>query len=170
MFEKYYALLSLPINASDEEVKKAYKKLAIKYHPDKQNGCSDEEKKEAESKFKEIAEAYEILTNKEKYSQQNMFNSNNGFVNPHDIFNQIFREMNINSNFNVGSRFGSNISINIPHNQANVVMRSSSVVIQNNKRIETIKETTNGVTRQRVIVSDLNSSLPPNIQNMLFRN
>ena len=64
MFEKYYKILELDSDASENDIKKAYKKLAIKYHPDK----NMENKEEAENKFKEIGEAYEVLTNKEKGS------------------------------------------------------------------------------------------------------
>ena len=67
MFDKYYSILELTNNASNEEIKKAYRKMALMYHPDKQNGKSDTEQTEAEVKFKEVAEAYEILTNKEKW-------------------------------------------------------------------------------------------------------
>jgi len=160
MFKKYYEKLGLEDNTSDEEVKKAYKKMAIKYHPDKQGNKSNEEKVEAEKNFKIIAEAYEILTNKDKYRQNNFNNmhSARGFVDPHQIFNQIFRDMNIGTFQNINSSNSrSNISIVMPGNiRTNCVMRSSSVSIQNGKRVETIQETVNGVTKQRVVISDLN--------------
>ncbi|NSX83834.1 DnaJ domain-containing protein, partial [Wolbachia endosymbiont of Atemnus politus] len=57
----YYELLGVDRNASIDEIKKAYKKLALKYHPDSNRG-----NKEAEEKFKEIAAAYEVLSNSEK--------------------------------------------------------------------------------------------------------
>lgn len=57
----YYATLGLEKGASDEEIKKAFRKLAIKYHPDKNQG-----NKEAENKFKEINEAYQVLSDAEK--------------------------------------------------------------------------------------------------------
>ncbi|MBD7913998.1 molecular chaperone DnaJ [Clostridium sp. Sa3CUN1] len=57
----YYATLGLEKGASDEEIKKAFRKLAIKYHPDKNQG-----NKEAENKFKEINEAYQVLSDPEK--------------------------------------------------------------------------------------------------------
>jgi DnaJ family protein B protein 4 len=52
----YYKILKVDKNATDEELKKAYRKLAMKWHPDK----NPTNKKEAESKFKEISEAYEV--------------------------------------------------------------------------------------------------------------
>ena len=68
MKEDYYKILGLDKNASDSEIKKAYRKCAIKYHPDKNPGD-----KKAEEKFKEAAEAYEILGNPEKRSKYDQF-------------------------------------------------------------------------------------------------
>src|SRR5437660_10475470 len=57
----YYETLGIPKNASEEEIKKAYRKLAMKFHPDRNEGD-----KNAEGKFKEAKEAYEMLSNAEK--------------------------------------------------------------------------------------------------------
>jgi len=59
----YYEVLGVPKNASDEEIKKAYRKLAMKYHPDRNQGDAA---KEAEEKFKEAKEAYEMLSDAQK--------------------------------------------------------------------------------------------------------
>lgn len=64
----YYDILGLGKGASPDEIKKAYRKVAIQYHPDKNPG-----NKEAEEKFKEAAEAYEVLSNPEKRSQYDRF-------------------------------------------------------------------------------------------------
>lgn len=64
----YYELLGVPREASAEELKKAYRKMAIQYHPDKNKGD-----KVAEEKFKEISEAYAVLSDKEKRSMYDRF-------------------------------------------------------------------------------------------------
>ena len=73
-----YAILGLQHGASIDEVKKAFKKLAIQYHPDKQQGKSDAEKKQAEEKFKEINEAYSILSDAKKKQEYDTFGSVGG--------------------------------------------------------------------------------------------
>ena len=69
----YYEVLGVAKNASEEEIKKAYRKLAIKYHPDRQQDKSEAEKKEAEEKFKEAAEAYSVLSDANKRSRYDQF-------------------------------------------------------------------------------------------------
>ncbi|MBT2335195.1 molecular chaperone DnaJ [Variovorax paradoxus] len=59
----YYETLGVPKNASEEEIKKAYRKLAMKHHPDRNHGDTS---KDAESKFKEVKEAYEMLSDGQK--------------------------------------------------------------------------------------------------------
>ena len=61
--KNYYEILKVSKNATYEEIKEAYRKLVLKYHPDK---VPPEKKKEAEEKFKEISEAYEVLSDPEK--------------------------------------------------------------------------------------------------------
>lgn len=64
----YYEILGVSKNASDDEIKKAYRKLAVKYHPDRNPGD-----KEAEAKFKEINEAHEVLSDKQKRARYDQF-------------------------------------------------------------------------------------------------
>lgn len=64
----YYEVLGVSKNASDDEIKKAYRKLAVKYHPDKNPGD-----KEAEAKFKEINEAHDVLSDKQKRARYDQF-------------------------------------------------------------------------------------------------
>lgn len=67
----FYETLGVERNASDDDLKKAYRKLARQYHPDLQNG--EQQKKQAEEKFKEINEAYEHLSDAEKRKRYDMF-------------------------------------------------------------------------------------------------
>lgn len=87
----YYAILGVDKSASDADIKKAYRKVAMKYHPDKNPG-----NKEAEEKFKEAAEAYEVLRDPEKRQRYDQFGKaglngaggfgGGGFTDINDIF------------------------------------------------------------------------------------
>lgn len=88
----YYEILGVAKNASQDEIKKAYRKLALKYHPDR-----NPDNKEAEEKFKEAAEAYEVLSDAQKRKKYDQFGHSGlegmgGFsaqdVNMEDIFEQ----------------------------------------------------------------------------------
>ena len=78
IMKDFYKILEVTKSASPEEIKKSYRKLALKYHPDKNPGDS-----EAERKFQEIAEAYETLSDpekKQKYDNPNSFFQGRGFA------------------------------------------------------------------------------------------
>src|SRR5436305_13916992 len=77
----YYEVLSITRTASDEDVKRAYRRLAMKYHPDRNEGDG---KHEAEVKFKECAEAYEVLSDPEKRKRYDQF-GHQGVSGQHDF-------------------------------------------------------------------------------------
>jgi len=69
MAKDYYQILGVPRNSTNDEIKKAYRKLAMQYHPDRNPGKEEW----ANDKFKEINEAYAILGDPEKRSQYDQF-------------------------------------------------------------------------------------------------
>src|SRR5215475_12288339 len=94
----YYEVLGLEKGASEEEIKKAYRKLAVKYHPDKNPGD-----KTAEEKFKEIGEAYEALSDPQTRAAYDQYGhaafdpraraggfGRGGFHDPFEIFKEVF--------------------------------------------------------------------------------
>ena len=159
----YYSILGVDRNANEEQIKKAYRKKAMQFHPDKNQGDPT-----AETKFKELAEAYDLLMNPDKLHKANEGHGfPHGFVDPNELFNQIFRDMNMHGfspghhgqqvHINLGG-----LGINLGHGFNPGVMRSTSVCFINGQRVENITEVINGVTHQHTFVTR-------NMPNPLFQ-
>src|SRR5688572_18771852 len=119
----YYEVLGVARTASEEEIKKAYRKLAVKFHPDKNPGD-----KGAEEKFKEIGEAYEVLNDAQKRAAYDQYGHNafdprrrasrggfEGFHDPFEIFREVFSQQGgggiFDDLFGAGSRANPNGSL-----------------------------------------------------------
>jgi curved DNA-binding protein len=99
MSEDYYKILGVEKSASEEDIKKAYRKLAMKFHPDRNPG-----NKQAEEKFKKLSEAYAVLSDQEKRKQYDSFGS--------DAFRQRYSQEDIFKNFDFSDilkEFGFNL-------------------------------------------------------------
>ena len=90
----YYQILGVGRDATADDIKKAYRKLAMKYHPDKAKG----DKKQAEEKFKQISEAYAVLSNPEKKKEYDEFGS--------QVFKDKFSQEDIFRGFDFSDIFG----------------------------------------------------------------
>ncbi|XP_071158529.1 dnaJ homolog subfamily B member 6-like isoform X3 [Mytilus edulis] len=126
----YYKVLGISKNSSETDVKKAYRKLALKWHPDK----NPDKKEEAEKKFKEISEAYEVLSDKkkrelyDKYGKEGLINGGSDydfqdnydhfrgfhFHNPRDVFKEFFGGRDPFEDFFGGENSGSFFTNSFP--------------------------------------------------------
>ncbi|MBN1931591.1 MAG: J domain-containing protein [Desulfobacterales bacterium] len=135
----YYKELGVSRNASGEEIKKAYRKLAMKYHPDRTKGD-----KSAEEKFKKISEAYAVLSDKEKRQQYDTYGSS-GFhqrYTQEDIFKgfdfaDIFKEFGFGgASFSKGKRgdirfsFGSGSPFGYQERQQQTQLKGSDLIYE----------------------------------------
>lgn len=120
MGKDYYAILGVPRNATKEDIKKAYRELVKKYHPD----LNPNNKKEAEEKFKEISEAYEVLMDDEKRARYDQYgeeglNFQGGFDwsqfhhfnDIEDLFGDLFSQFGFGRNVR---RTGEDIYLEVP--------------------------------------------------------
>ena len=117
---KFYKLLGIEKNATIKDIKKAYRKMALKYHPDR----NPNNKEESEKKFKEISKAYQILSDPEKKSLYDKYGENainntsgNGGSSPFDIFETMFQGNPFGGMGNSFNMFGQNMGRNMGRNR-----------------------------------------------------
>lgn len=171
MYCNYYLILEVNKESSLEEIKKSYKNLAIKNHPDKGGNLEY---------FKNISEAYQVLTDPEKkkvYDNGNIYDNlrgQNEFTDPFELFNFIFNTQNPND---LNNPFSSRMNIstnslfshtakrgNNRKQRVKSLFKSTSEVISNGKKIETITEIRNGTKYILKKETDLvNNSVTENI-------
>ena len=150
----YYKILNVKKNATESEIKKAYRKLAIKWHPDK----NPNNKEEAEEKFKEINEAYSVLSNKQKrkqYDNGGMDFDFHGF-NPNDIFKEFFGGKDpFEDIFKMNDMFNDDFNIRNEFVESNFESVSTSTTVINGKAVRRTEKTTikNG-KKQTVVIED----------------
>ena len=132
--KNYYNILEIDKNANKEEIKNAYKKLALKYHPDK----NKDNKNNAEEKFKEISEAYEVLSDEQKkYNYDNGQNIIINNHNPFDIFENIFKNHNTHININLNNLNNLNSSTNFSSTNTTTKIIGNQKIIRIEKTIKT---------------------------------
>jgi DnaJ-class molecular chaperone len=161
--DDYYTLLDISKNADENDIKKAYRKLAMKWHPDK----NPNNKEEAEKKFKEISEAYEVLSDKDKrglydkYGKDGLNGGNAGMHDPTDIFRQFFgggQDMFNGGMFNGGQDMFNGGMFNgggsSKNNKQNVIIKEVLL---------TLKEIYTGVTKnieiEKNVIMDNNNNI-----------
>ena len=131
----YYEVLGVSKNATEQDIKNSFRKLSRKYHPDMQAGKSDAEKKDAENKFKELAEAYDVLSNKDKRYNYDHFGTDTGtgfssmdmneFMSKHaSMFSSMFEDFGFEgfgSPFNFKRHSANKFNPNQPENGDNIM-------------------------------------------------
>lgn len=103
----YYKILGVSKSASDDEIKKAYRKRALLHHPDRHSSAPEEEKRDQEKKFKELGEAYNVLSDPKKRTRYDNGYDDDGSgieIDPTNIFNSFFG-MNNSGPFESGFTF-----------------------------------------------------------------
>ena len=147
----YYKILELDKNCSLDDIKKSYKKLAFKWHPDR----NITNKQEAEEKFKKISEAYNVLSKPElrkRYDMKESFDDDNyDNVNPYDLFQSFFNS-NIHKNNFFGNIFNNNFQ-NVGFNfesshSSSFTSRQENIKIINGKCVKETTITDNNGTTQ----------------------
>ena len=160
----YYEVLGVKKDATEEEIKKAYKKQAVKWHPDRWGDKSEAEQKNAEEKFKEIAEAYDVLRDPQKRQRYDQFgpegvNGAGGFggfggQSAEDIFKDIFGSFHGfgNGGFNFEDIFGGASGFTSGSRQQKPIYRGNDL----RRRVELdLSEIVHGTTKKFKIKKDV---------------
>jgi len=142
--KKYYKIMGLDKDATEKDIKKMYRKLALEYHPDKNPG-----NQEAEEMFKKISEAYQVLSDTTKRAAYDNTSMSSPFIfsgrqsfNPFVVFNNFQQAHTHNINgLNFSTSFSSNVQF---------TSKSIQTTIRDGKRIVTTIQTSNGKTTKTI--------------------
>lgn len=149
MEDDYYKILEIDRNASQEDIKKAYRKLAMKYHPDKSKDPDTQEH------FKKISEAYQVLTDEEKKNLYDKFGKegverggpkqedpfHTGFMDPNELFQQFFGGMpnmfnhHFNMNFNHHQNVQQDIKKTVVEVPLNIMVNGGQIEYTYKKKV-----------------------------------
>ena len=162
----YYKILGVKKEATEAEIKKAYRKLALKWHPDK----NPNNREEAEEKFKKINEAYSVLSDKDKrrqYDRGGDFSFDFGSFNANDIFKDFFGDKDpfadffggddFGGGFNFGGSFGGGFGASFSFSSFSSSSSGSKKTVTktvNGKTIHRTEETTIKDGKKQVIVTE----------------
>ena len=158
--KNYYKILNVNNNANKQDIKRAYRNLAVKYHPDK--GGSEE-------KFKEISEAYEILSDDNKRYKYDNNSILETYVakNPYDLFEEIinksdriYMESKVNNSIFNNSIFNTRVfdqtfnTLNVPNSGNYSRSIQTSTIIKNGKKYTKTIENDNGNIKEYENIED----------------
>ena len=161
---KLYDILGVKSNATESELKKAYRKLSMKWHPDKNPNNVEE----STQKFNDIAEAYEVLSNTQKRKQYDIFGSSNNQshnnVNAEEIFKHFFNMNNFDdllssrfNSLNINNSFSTNINTNFSQNVSTQTFINGNKMIT--RKVVRFKDQLGNIHEQsEESIQDLNNS------------
>lgn len=196
MVEDHYKILEVSSDASQEEIKKSYRKLALKWHPDRHRSRSSDPEAEkstkiAEEKFKKISDSYQILSDPSQKRQYDMLRSGNAaagmgaggfsassfsFQDPMSVFEQFFNHNNNNNgqggfrtNIRTGRSGGAfHFSTNISSNSfVNMSSTQTTTQVINGRTIKKEVIINNGQKKETTWVDGVKLEEGQNIQNYL---
>lgn len=147
MSKNYYSLLGIDKSANDETIKKAYRTLALKWHPDKNKNPG------AEDKFKQISEAYDVLSDKQKRKSydrgdRNIFRGNMGSNHAEQIFKQVFKNGGFSFSFQSFGGGSFNVQQSFRSTSVETITREIKVTLED---LYTEKVKTMNIVKQKQI-------------------
>ena len=186
MTENYYEILEINQSCTDTDIVKAYRRLALRWHPDK----NPENRVEAETRFKQLSEAYQVLSDKKKrgfydrHGKLGFSNDSNSrsratttasnsehdlfadLRNPHDLFEQFFGTKNILDLFN--SDFDVDLTTAFRNHHLNRIKSSNNATSKQEQKPSTAKTTKTILQQSLPSISSISTGATGELENGLF--